>query len=701
MADHVCILCGVVFSLIHQGLASLQHLDVRHNRLGNAGLSRLCAAATPHPTLTEWHFTWVAPYFDEPCTLAFADLLRDNCVLTTLPIDRLVPASPPRLRYLLLDALKLNVSLTSSQSSLLLPLPVRAACRQFAGLDCPVQVVERLVAAAAAAEGDGGSLLLDPRRLSPRDTWRLIGEGAFGQVFQAVLDPGGDAARDVCVKSITAAADQDDHGKSFFRELALIHELGAQEASALREWCVFAEHVVLPPATGSADTMWLVLPLMANGSVDTCEEDRLSVSTRLRILADVSLAVAELHERDVLHRDLARRQVLLDAENRARLCDWGLACRGAHAWQCDKFPIYDWAPELVAAALVGRHEPYTSASETWSFGVLMLETMLGANPFGFLFNAELEDPEQDVFATYRVIESAEAQEWPLVIDGQMSSESGLAVADRPLSGATTSVYYRKKHDRYQRGDGSRSGYAVPFVAQTASDGGYASPALVGAAVPAVSLPRVTQWWHDYMHLPTDSAGPDTRALNLLIHACCRWQSTQRPRMRFVAQLLACLAAETPRPLLPSIDVATVTEVLLLAQWQVLGITVAHRWSRQDAQFVMFDASQRLALQAVLPYYQTSTESLERNAANRTDSVHTVDRWNYLAILSEALGEVALALDSHQQVVNAQETSLGPQHPDVATSLNNLAGLLRSQGEYASARPLFERAEAITNARRGQ
>jgi hypothetical protein len=38
--------------------------------------------------------------------------------------------------------------------------------------------------------------------------------------------------------------------------------------------------------------------------------------------------------------------------------------------------------------------------------------------------------------------------------------------------------------------------------------------------------------------------------------------------------------------------------------------------------------------------------------------------------------------------------LGPEHPDTATSLNNLAGLLYAQGDLAGARPLYERALAI-------
>jgi Tetratricopeptide repeat len=38
--------------------------------------------------------------------------------------------------------------------------------------------------------------------------------------------------------------------------------------------------------------------------------------------------------------------------------------------------------------------------------------------------------------------------------------------------------------------------------------------------------------------------------------------------------------------------------------------------------------------------------------------------------------------------------LGPDHPHTATSLSNLAWLLRAQGELAAARPLLERALAI-------
>ena len=41
-----------------------------------------------------------------------------------------------------------------------------------------------------------------------------------------------------------------------------------------------------------------------------------------------------------------------------------------------------------------------------------------------------------------------------------------------------------------------------------------------------------------------------------------------------------------------------------------------------------------------------------------------------------------------------EKARGPDHPDVATDLNNLAILYDDQGKYSEAEPLFKRALAI-------
>jgi len=48
-----------------------------------------------------------------------------------------------------------------------------------------------------------------------------------------------------------------------------------------------------------------------------------------------------------------------------------------------------------------------------------------------------------------------------------------------------------------------------------------------------------------------------------------------------------------------------------------------------------------------------------------------------------------------QALALSKKLLGEEHPDVATSLNNLAGLYYSQGRYAEAEPLFAQALALT------
>ena len=63
-------------------------------------------------------------------------------------------------------------------------------------------------------------------------------------------------------------------------------------------------------------------------------------------------------------------------------------------------------------------------------------------------------------------------------------------------------------------------------------------------------------------------------------------------------------------------------------------------------------------------------------------------------LGGAQGNYAEAAPLLQRSLAIREKALGPEHPDVATSLNNLAGLYQAQGNYAEAAPLFQRSLAI-------
>ena len=58
------------------------------------------------------------------------------------------------------------------------------------------------------------------------------------------------------------------------------------------------------------------------------------------------------------------------------------------------------------------------------------------------------------------------------------------------------------------------------------------------------------------------------------------------------------------------------------------------------------------------------------------------------------GQYAQAEPLYKRSLAIWEKALGPDHPDVATSLNNLAVLYHTQGQYAQAEPLYKRSLAI-------
>jgi tetratricopeptide (TPR) repeat protein len=60
----------------------------------------------------------------------------------------------------------------------------------------------------------------------------------------------------------------------------------------------------------------------------------------------------------------------------------------------------------------------------------------------------------------------------------------------------------------------------------------------------------------------------------------------------------------------------------------------------------------------------------------------------------ALGAYAQARPLYERALALREKRLGPEHPDTAEILNNLALSLREEGNHEAARPLFERALAI-------
>ena len=93
-----------------------------------------------------------------------------------------------------------------------------------------------------------------------------------------------------------------------------------------------------------------------------------------------------------------------------------------------------------------------------------------------------------------------------------------------------------------------------------------------------------------------------------------------------------------------------------------------------------------------PLYERALAIRER----RLGPAHaeTAETLNNLALLLRDEGNHAAARPLLERALAINEQTFGPAHAATATSLNNLALLLRDQGELAAARPLFERALAI-------
>ena len=68
--------------------------------------------------------------------------------------------------------------------------------------------------------------------------------------------------------------------------------------------------------------------------------------------------------------------------------------------------------------------------------------------------------------------------------------------------------------------------------------------------------------------------------------------------------------------------------------------------------------------------------------------------NELALLYDKQGKYAAAEPLYKRALAIYEKSLGPEHPDVAWTLNNLGKIYQAQGKYATAEPLYKRALAI-------
>ncbi|RHY27949.1 hypothetical protein DYB32_006407 [Aphanomyces invadans] len=197
----------------------------------------------------------------------------------------------------------------------------------------------------------------------------LVGRGYFGDAYRADYN-----GRDVVVKTIRASelGDTTDHIVKEFRH----------EAAVLN---MFGHHPNIVPFVGAStdfsQPLTLVTEYLPGGNLED-RRSTLSLKQKMQVLVDAAAGFLNIHDGGFIHRDVAARNCLVDANARAKVCDFGMCRRvhNAYGGSCVQEgigPLKYMAPESL-------QPPYgfSTKSDAYSFGVLMWETLVEQKPFG-------------------------------------------------------------------------------------------------------------------------------------------------------------------------------------------------------------------------------------------------------------------------------------------------------------------------------
>jgi tetratricopeptide (TPR) repeat protein len=126
---------------------------------------------------------------------------------------------------------------------------------------------------------------------------------------------------------------------------------------------------------------------------------------------------------------------------------------------------------------------------------------------------------------------------------------------------------------------------------------------------------------------------------------------------------------------------------IIQQWQVVSQSAALLLNKAG-----FYSKQRGQYKDAEPLYQQALPIYQRALGPDHPYVATV--LNNLAELYREQGKLDATETLLKQSLAIRQQALGPDHPDVAQSLNNLAGLYYQRGKPAAAEPLYQQALAI-------
>jgi len=129
-----------------------------------------------------------------------------------------------------------------------------------------------------------------------------------------------------------------------------------------------------------ADELWVVMEYLVGGSLtDIVTRTGLKMKEYqiATVCKSVLRALVYLHEKGVIHRDIKSDCILLDDEGRIKLSDFGF-CAQINT-EINKRKSLVGTPYWMAPELISR-EPYGTAVDIWSLGIMVIEMIDGEPP---------------------------------------------------------------------------------------------------------------------------------------------------------------------------------------------------------------------------------------------------------------------------------------------------------------------------------
>jgi non-specific serine/threonine protein kinase/serine/threonine-protein kinase len=206
------------------------------------------------------------------------------------------------------------------------------------------------------------------RRLGAYRIDRVIGQGGMGIVYRGCRDDG-QYQQEVAIKLVATSAFSDVSRQRFQQERQILASLEHPYIGRL-----------LDAGTSEDGLPYFAMELVDGSPIDAyCDDRKLGVNDRLRLVGRVCEAVQHAHQHLVVHRDLKPTNVLVTSEGVPKLLDFGIAKLlgdGPH----DRVTMPLMTPEYASPEQI-RGEAVSTATDVYALGVLLYRILTGRGPY--------------------------------------------------------------------------------------------------------------------------------------------------------------------------------------------------------------------------------------------------------------------------------------------------------------------------------